>query len=477
LRTTPGALEPKLRKKGRLAYVPLARNVSPADAAKLLAVGLPGIAAEDTTQRLYPGQDVGAGVIGFTGVEGGSAGIEQRFNTELAGTPGKLVVERGSNGLEIPSGLRQETAAVPGSSVRLTLDQDLQFKAQRALADAVKAVKAKGGQLVVQDVRTGEVLAMATAPTFDAQKPAAAPAEARSNPTVQSPVEPGSANKVVTFAAALDRGLIRADTPMLVPDGYQVPGKVVHDAWSHPPTRWTATGVLGKSSNVGTLMVAEKLGPSAFYDYERRFGIGTRTGIELPGESPGILPKPENWSGTTFGNLPIGQGLSMTALQLAGMYQTIGNDGVRIEPRIVRSVVAPDGSSTPTATAARTRVVSPQAARTVRTMLEATVGPGGTAPKAAIDGYRVAGKTGTAQKPNPACRCYAGGGYWATFAGLAPADDPRLVISIVIDEAAGGGHGGTVAGPLFKQVMSYALTAGGIAPTGTPVPRAKLTAD
>ncbi|HYT10008.1 MAG TPA: penicillin-binding protein 2, partial [Mycobacteriales bacterium] len=469
------SLVAKLRKKGR--YVPLARDVSPTDAARIQARGLKGIGAQDTTQRLYPGREVGAGVIGFTGVDGGLAGIEQRYDRQLAGTPGELVVERGTDGTPIPSGRREETDAVPGSSVHLTLDEDLQYVAQRALADAVKKAQASGGQLVVLDVHTGEVLAMATAPTYDAQAPAAADPARRGNPAVSDVIEPGSANKVVTFSAAVDRGLIRPDTPMSVPDSYRVADRVVHDAWSHKVERWTATGVLAKSSNVGTLMIAHALGPSAFYDYLTRFGIGTKTGIELPAESGGILPKPEEWSGSTFGNLPIGQGVSMTALQLAGMYQTIGNGGVRISPRIVRGVTAPDGTVTSGAAPTRTTVVSPQAARTVRTMLEAVTGPGGTAPKAAIDGYRVAGKTGTAQKPNPACHCYSGGGYWATFAGMAPADDPQLVISVVIDEAKGGGHGGAVAAPLFHQVMSYALTARGVAPTGTPKPTARLTVD
>ena len=478
INTSVESLLPKLRRKGRLAYVPLVRKVSPADAARVLARGLQGIGAEDTTQRLYPGRDVASAVVGYTGVDGGLAGIESKYQVQLAGTPGTLLVERGTNGLQIPSGLRRETAAVAGSSVQLTLDQDLQFTAQRALADAVAKVRAKSGQLVVLDARSGEVLAMATAPTYDAQRPSASDPARRANPAVQAPFEPGSANKVVTFAAALDRGTIRPDTPMLVPDSYRVADRYVHDAWSHEPTRWTATGVLAKSSNVGTLMIAnDRVGPAAFYDYLRRFGIGTPTGIELPGESGGILPRPQEWSGTTFGNLPIGQGVSMTALQLAGMYQAVANDGVRITPRIVRSVVAPDGTATPGPAATRTRVVSPQAARTVRGMLEAVVGEDGTAPRAAIDGYRVAGKTGTAQKPNPACRCYAGGGYWATFAGMAPADDPQLVISVVIDEAVGGGHGGAVAGPLFRDVMSYALTARKVAPTGTRGPTPKLTAD
>ena len=265
---------------------------------------------------------------------------------------------------------------------------------------------------------------------------------------------------------------------MVVPDAYQVGGHLVHDAWSHAPANWTATGVLAKSSNVGTLMIANDIvGPAQFYDTEKKFGIGQKTGIELPGESAGRLPTPDTWSGTTFGNLPIGQGLSMTPLQLAGMYQTIANDGVRVQPRIVKAVVGPDGTSSPSSAPEKTTVVTPATARTVRGMLEAVVGKGGTAPKAAIDNYRVAGKTGTAQRPNKNCGCYVGGGYWATFAGMAPADRPALVMSVVIEEPPGGGEGGSVAAPLFHDVMSYALTARKVAPTGSPVPVAKLTTD
>ena len=408
-------------------------------------------------------------MVGYTNADGGLAGMESKYDAQLKGTDGRLEVERGSNGLQIPGGVRQETDAVPGSTVQLTLDQDLQYQLQQGLAAAEAKAKARSGQAVILDAHTGEVLAMANAPTYDSQAPGKAPKVAGTNPAVQAPVEPGSANKVVTFSAAVEHGKLRPDTPLLVPDSIKVADRYVHDAWSHAPANWTATGVLAKSSNVGTLMIAKNLvGPAQFYDTERKFGIGTKTGIELPGESGGILPAPDTWSGSTFGNLPIGQGLSMTPLQLAGMYQTIANDGVRVQPRIVRSVIGPDGTSTPTAAARRTTaVISPTAARTVRSMLEAVVAKGGTAPKAAIDNYRVAGKTGTAQRPNPACKCYSGGGYWATFAGIAPADKPELVMSVVITEPPGGGEGGSVAAPLFHDVMSYALTARKVPPTGT----------
>jgi cell division protein FtsI (penicillin-binding protein 3) len=477
LKTTVPRLLPLLSKP-HTRYVPLARNLSPAEAAEVLALNLGGIGAEDTSQRIYPGHDLAAAVVGYTNDEGGLGGIESKYNGALRGTDGRLEVERGSNGLQIPGGLRQETAAVAGSTVQLTLDQDLQYQLQNGLAAAVQKAKASSGQAVILDAHTGEVLAMATAPTYDAQNPSKSAPENRTNPVVQAPVEPGSANKVVTFSAAVEHKKITPTTPMTVPDSIQVADHVVHDAWYHAPEHWTATGVLAKSSNVGTLMIArDRVGPAQFYDTERKFGIGQRTGIELPGESPGILPAPDTWSGTTFGNLPIGQGLSMTPLQLAGMYQTIANDGVRVQPRIVKAIIGPDGKAVPTSAPQRTTVISPQAARTVRTMLEAVVAKGGTAPKAAIDEYRVAGKTGTAQRPNPACKCYSGGGYWATFAGIAPADKPELVMSVVITEPPGGGEGGSVAAPLFHDVMSYALTARKVPPTGTPVPKLKLSVD
>ena len=471
-------LLPRLTKP-KSRYVVLAKDLTPTEAAEVLALKLKGISADDSAQRIYPGNDLAAAVIGYTNAEGGQGGIESKYDDKLKGTAGRLEVELGSNGLQIPGGLRKETAAVPGSTVQLTIDQDLQFQLQRGLAAAVAKAKASDGQAVIMDAHTGEVLAMATAPTFDAQNPSKYAPAVRTNLAVQAPVEPGSANKVVTFAAAVQDGKLRPDTPMLVPGAYAVPGaKPVRDAWVHGPAHWTATGVLAKSSNVGTLMIANDIvGPAQFYDTERKFGIGQKTGIELPGESAGRLLAPADWSNSSFLNLPIGQGLSMTPLQLAGMYQTIANDGVRVQPRIVKAVLNPDGTSTPSSTPERTTVITPAAARTVRGMLEAVVGKGGTAPKAAIDNYRVAGKTGTAQRSNPTCGCYVGGGYWATFAGMAPADKPALVMSVVITEPPGGGEGGSVAAPLFHDVMSYALTARKVTPTGTPVPVAKLTTD
>jgi cell division protein FtsI (penicillin-binding protein 3) len=474
LRQPARAIEARLKRPGR--YVVLARDVTPTLAARILSLRIDGIGAQDASQRIYPGRSVAAGVLGFVGRDGeGLAGIERSFDDQLAGTEGRIVVETGERGEQIPIGTRTETAAVPGSSVRLTIAEDLQYVAQKTLDDAVRGTNAKGGQVVVLDARTGEVLAMASSPTYDAQRPGAADPARLGNPAVQAVFEPGSANKVVTFAAALDRGLIRPETPMSVPDSIRVADRVIHDAWSHAVTNWTAAGVIAKSSNVGTLMIAQRLGPEAFYDYVRRFGVGTKTGIPLPAESGGLLPPPEKWSGSTFGNLPIGQGLSMTALQLAGIFQTIANDGERVTPIIVDGVIAPDGTVSPPAEPARTAVIGPDTARTLRRMLEGVTREEGTGPTAAIPGYRVAGKTGTAQKPNPRCRCYSGGGYWATFAGMAPAEQPELVVSVVIDDARGGLHGGAVAAPVFRSIMSYALAQRGVPPTDAPLRPYRLT--
>jgi cell division protein FtsI (penicillin-binding protein 3) len=229
---------------------------------------------------------------------------------------------------------------------------------------------------------------------------------------------------------------------------------------------FTATGVLAESSNVGTFEIAKKVGAQTFFDYLKKFGLGQATGIELPGESSGLLPDIKTWSPSTFTNLPIGQGVAVTSLQLASMYQTIANNGERIEPRIVESVTAGNGAVTTTAQPPAVSVVSAETAKTVRTMLESVTMAGGTGVRAAVPGYVVAGKTGTAQQPDPKTGQYSNSVYWDTFAGMAPADNPQFIVSIMINNPAPGLEGGDVAAPLFKQIASYELAAGKIAPSG-----------
>jgi len=452
----------------------LARGLEPSRAARVTALALPGVFSQTDSTRLYPAHAVGANVIGFAGRDGsGLMGIERQFNVQLAGTGGEIVAEGGQGGQLIPGTVHRQIDAVPGSTVQLTLDQDLQYVTQSALDNAVRTSGARGGEAVVM-TRTGEILALAVAPTFDAQAAQNGRVSNGSllvNPAVSSVFEPGSVNKMVTFAAALESGLVTPSTVLDVPGSIKVADRVVHDAWSHGLVRYTATGVVAKSSNVGTLMTAQRVGPDRFYEYLRRFGLGSRTGVELPAESAGLLLPVEKWSGSTFGNLPIGQGVGMTILQMAGMYQAVANDGLRVEPRIVRSVTGPDGGQTVPAPASSTRVISSDTAKTLRYMLEAVVeAKGGTAPTAAIDGYRVAGKTGTAQQRDARCGCYSSSAFWATFVGMAPADDPRLVVAVMVDNPKGGLHGGAIAAPTFHQIMTYALKQRGIPPTGTPRP-------
>ena len=275
-------------------------------------------------------------------------------------------------------------------------------------------------------------------------------------------------NKLVTFAAAVEKGVVTPSTVVDVPASLKEGGVVVHDAWTHPDEQFTATGVLAESSNIGTVQVANKIGPQTWFNYEKAFGIGEPTGIELPGESAGYLPAMSTWSDSTFANVPFGQGLSMTALQLAGMYQTIANDGVRIPPRIVSSVTKPDGSVQATKQPAGIKVISAKTADTVRTMLESTMLAGGTGTKAAITGYRVSGKTGTAQQPDPAHNgAYSSTLNWDTFAGIVPADDPQFVVAIMVDAPAHGLEGGDVAAPLFHEIATYELQHANIPPTGS----------
>jgi cell division protein FtsI (penicillin-binding protein 3) len=316
---------------------------------------------------------------------------------------------------------------------------------------------------------------MASSGTFDAADPNTINPNVPINAPVMSAFEPGSVQKAITFAAALQQGVIKPTTVISVPNSINIGGVTVADAWWHPTEKFTATGVLAESSNVGTLKIAQQLGPQVWDSYEQRFGVGQKTGIELPGESSGYLPPIDTWSDSTFANLPFGQGESMTVLQLASIYQTIANNGVRIPPRIVKSVTASDGSTTATQTPAGITVINPTTALTLRTMLESVTMPGGTGVKASIAGYRIAGKTGTAQQPDPA----RGGRYsswmnWDTFAGMAPADDPQFVVAIMVDNPAHGVEGGDVAAPLFQKIASYEVQHAHIAPTGSKPTHVRL---
>jgi cell division protein FtsI (penicillin-binding protein 3) len=438
------------------------------DGLRVDGVPLTGIYAQATLQRMYPAGNVGSNVIGILQADGtGGAGIEEQYDAVLHGTDGTLRYEKDSIGNINPAGPIKRTAPLNGGTVQLTIDRDLQFRVQQALDAMVAKSGAHGGQVAVLDAKTGQVLALSGNGTFNPQDPSTISPNRSMNPTVQDVFEPGSANKIVTMAAALEKGIINPMTTLDVPDTIQVNDVWIHDAWWHPTQKFTATGVLAESSNVGTIEIAQKVGEQPYFDYLKKFGLGQKTGIELPGESGGLLPDISQWSSSTFANLPIGQGVAMTIVQLASMYQTLANDGVRIPPRIVSSVTSSDGKVTPTATPAGVRVVSEKTARTLRTMLESVTMEGGTGKKAAIAGYRIGGKTGTAQQIDPATGRYSNSAYWLTFAGIAPTDNPRFVVAVMIDRASGQMHGGDICAPLFHDIAAYELAAEKIPPSGS----------
>ncbi len=441
-------------------YVILVPSVEPA-AARAVAEKFPEITQEARESRQYPGGELAANVLGAASWNmdkkklRGVVGLEASQDNLLAGTDGFRMVDtaEGSNTV-IPGSERAEKPAVGGSNLQLTLDADLQYSVQQQLAAYVAAHGAKNGSAVVLDAATGEVRALANSATFDPRN-LSAPGAQLGNAAVTTPFEPGSVNKIVTMAAALESGMDNPMTVKDVPDSIKIADRTIHDAWVHPTQKFTLTGILARSSNVGTLMTAQQIGPDRFWDMLQRMGIGQRTEVGLPGESPGRVPPRASWSGSTFGNLPIGQGLSMTVLQLAGMYQAVANDGLRVPPRILAATVGPDGARHAEPAPAPVRVVSPQVAEQLRHMLTAVTQDGkgvqrGTGVKAAVEGYQVAGKTGTAQQVNPACGCYSSNTYWITFAGMFPADHPRYVAAIMLDAPTHGQD----ASELFHQIAS-----------------------
>jgi cell division protein FtsI (penicillin-binding protein 3) len=462
-------------------YVILAPLVEPS-VARAAIEQFPEIGQEDRESRQYPGGSLAANVIGAASWNmdqhklHGVVGLEAAQEQLLAGTDGYRVVDTAEGGdTVIPGSERAEKPAVPGSSLQLTLDSDLQYTVQQQLSAYVAAHGAKGGSAVVLDAKTGEVRALANNSTFDPRDLSSAASAQLGNPAVTTPFEPGSVNKIVTMAAALDSGLETPTSVLSVPDQIKIADRVVHDAWDHPTQQFTLTGVLARSSNVGTLMTAQKVGEDRFWDMLNRMGLGRRTEVGLPGESPGRVPPRENWSGSTFGNLPIGQGLSVTVLQLAGMYQAVANDGLRMPPRIIDATISPDGVRQPAARPEPVRVVSPQTAAALRQMLVAVTQDGkgvqrGTGPDAAVEGYQVAGKTGTAQQVNPACGCYSSSSYWITFAGMFPAQDPRYVVAIMLDAPTHGQN----AAELFHQIASTLAQRDRIPVSTEPTPMVPL---
>ncbi|WP_030748421.1 penicillin-binding protein 2, partial [Streptomyces griseus] len=442
---------------------------------------LGGVLSEPSTKRVYPNGELGAGILGYVNAEGrGAGGIESLLDPELAGRDGKIRFTA-SGGRQVPTAGSQGTPAVPGSDIELTIDRDIQWAAQRAITDQVRKSRADRGYVVVQDTRTGEVLAMANAPGFDPNDLSAANAAAMGNAALQDAYEPGSTAKVMSMAAVLEEGKATPGTHVTVPNRLHRGDRLFKDDVDHKTWYLTLNGVLAKSSNIGTILATGQLGKDqaesnrVLDGYLRRFGIGSPTGLGFPGETPGILAKPEDWSTSQQYTIPFGQGLSVNALQAASVYSTIANGGVRIAPTLVRGTKGPDGRFTPAGKPAETRVVSEKTATTLAQMLESVVDDReGTGTRAAIPGYRVAGKTGTANRVDPELGRYKG--YTASFAGFAPADQPRVTVYCAIQNPTKGSYfGGQICGPIYKKVMEFALKTLHVAPTGSGPARLPVT--
>ncbi|MDP9207834.1 MAG: penicillin-binding protein 2 [Actinomycetota bacterium] len=456
----------RLASKGRFVY--LVRRIPKARGDIVQRLNLPGVFVEGAVARRYPSGSVAAQVLGFVDIDGnGQAGIEQQYDGLLRGNAGKILLERDPQGRAIPQGRRSLEPAEPGTDLVLTIDQHLQYVTEQALFRAVRQHKAKAGSVVVMSPRTGEVLAMANVPTFDPNRiTGRTKAEARKNRAIADVFEPGSTNKTITAAAALQHGIVTPKTETIVPDNIPLcPEKTFRDSHSHAPELMTFADIVAKSSNVGTIMAARDLGRDRLYKAELDFGYGRKSGVDLPGESPGIVRDAKGWYCTDLGTNAIGQGVAVTVLQMASVYATVANHGVLRSPTLLRGTVDARGHIAKAARKPGRRVLSARTAKSLSKILEGVVKEGGTGTLAAMEEWRVAGKTGTARKPDNVRGGYRPGAYVGSFIGYAPAEKPAVVVAVVIDEPTRGYYGGSVAAPVFREVTGTALRRLGVVPT------------
>lgn len=450
-------------------FVYLARQIDDDRADAVEALDLSGIGLRDEPRRVRPADDLALAVLGDVDVDDqGLSGIERQLDGVLSGQPGELLVERARDGGTIAGGQHALRPAARGEDVVLHLDRSLQYEVERALSEQVQATEADGGMAVVMDPRSGAVLAMAS---VESPGGGGEPQPTRNNAPLTSVFEPGSASKVVTMSGVLEEGVAEPENVMAVPDSLQVGPKRFTDSSSHPTQPMSVTEVLAQSSNVGTITLAQRLGPQGVDQYLRRFGFGRPTGLGFPGESAGLLLPVDDWASTSIGSIAIGQGVAVNAVQMLGALNTLANGGVSVPPRLVRSVIGADGKERPVASPGGERVVSAETAAEMTSMLASAVSDG-TGVNAQVDGYTVAGKTGTARKPSTEVRGYESGAYLGVFAGFAPVEDPRLSIIVALDEPHPY-YGGVVAAPVFSEIAEYGLRLLGVAPTA-PLPEASV---
>lgn len=445
---------------GDRRYVYLARGVPPEVYRAVIDLRITGVFGEPVSERIYPAGTTAGNVLGFVGAEGhGMAGLEQLYDEVLAGEPGSHTFERDATQQPIPTGSDQLVPAVPGTSVRLTIDRDLQFLAQAEIDEQVAETGAQWGVVEVVRVGTGEVLALAESGTIDPN----APANASPSRAVAVTYEPGSTAKVITMAAILETGVAEPGTRYVVPDRYTVPnGQTFKDSHDHPDLNLTLAGIFAQSSNTGTVMVGQEVPRQVRHDYLTKFGFGSRTGIGLPGESGGLLADADRWDGRSEYAVLFGQAVGVTTVQATQVFATIANGGVRVQPHLVAGTYDADGTYTPAEVAESQQVISTETAETLVRMLEGAVADG-TGEAASVPGYRIAGKTGTAQ----AFESNGDISNVASFIGLAPADDPEIVVNVVLYDPKSSIYGGAVAAPVFSTVTEHALRSLGVPPSGS----------
>ena len=451
------------------AYV--AKQVSPETWDAVASLDLVGIFGQKTTKRYYPNGELAANVLGYVQQDGAAgAGLEYGLDSELRGQDGQKIFESGIGGRQIPTGSERERDPVAGTSVQLTIDSDLQWVAQRAIEQRVKEVQADSGTVIAMDPRTGEIKALASVPTMNPNFPANASDANRNNRAVTEVFEPGSTSKVMTMAAVLNERAATPRTVFTVPYTLSRGGTVFHDHDGHPTYQLTLAGILAQSMNTGTIQAAEKIGPQKLYDYVKKFGVGEPTGLNFPGESDGYVPPVEEWSPTSFPTISFGQGLSVNAVQAASVFATVANGGVRMPATLVKGYISPDGRVQAAQQREGIRVVDEDAAAKTMKMMEQVVSDAGTAQMASIPGYRVGGKTGTAYRINDDCGCYDNS-VTASFIGVAPADNPRLVVAVIVQNPKASRYGGLTGGPVFREVMVHALQALNVPPSGSKSPK------
>ncbi|MFQ4150431.1 penicillin-binding protein 2 [Arthrobacter sp. LAPM80] len=460
-----GFVDVKTKATGTANFNYIARDVSPQVEEKVAALGLPGIYSQAVTKRVYPMGAVGGPIVGFVDADGKAlAGIEQTMNDKLTGTDGKRTFQAGKNGIIIPTAPVRTEPAVDGQTVKLTIDQDIQYYAQQAAQQQKQQYNAQWASITVTQVKTGKIIALADSDSYDPNNVGASVAKNIGSRTVSSVVEPGSTDKIITASAVMQEGLATPMSEFLVPPTLNIDGQNFSDAFVHGTEQRTLAGIIADSMNTGTVMAGSRLSLQQRYDYLRKFGVGAKTGIELPGESPGILADWKNWDGRQQFTVLFGQGVAQTPLQTTMVFQTVANNGVRLKPTLIQSFTAADGTVATPPQAPGVKVISPKTAQDARDLLEGVVTM--TDYKVVgIPGYRTGGKTGTSEAP--ADNGVGFDGYTASFIGMAPMDDPEYVVGITVQRPQGDIYGVTQ-GYTFNQVMGQVLRSYDVPPSTTP---------